>query len=187
MPDEQSVEEKVVDPMTLFSPKMRQPVEGLAYLGQLTEDVKFCGHTFGIRTLRPQHRYAISTVLQPYRNTIYEIEVYQALHVAAALTHVDNKRDFCEPIGPDIEGFLRGRLEYLTNDKTGWYPPTLEFLYARCAVLEATATQGVDQLNFLSQKNESGISSSPWQEALTERESSEEAMNSVIQRFMGSN
>lgn len=176
-----------VDPLTLFPEGIRRAVEGLAFLGQLTEEVEFCGHTFGLRTLKPQHRFAIATVLQPYRNTVYEVEVYEALHVAAALTHVDGVENFCPAIGPSVEGLVRGRLNFITSDDTGWYPPTISYLFERQSILEATAAKAVKDLNFLSTEKSVGISSSSWQDALTEPESSEDAMNAIIQAFMTSN
>lgn len=156
---------KSIDPLSLFPPNVSKAVEGLIHLGQLSDTVNFCGHTFGIRTLKPQHKYAIATVLQPYRSTIYEVDIYQNLHVATALTHVDGKHDFCPAIGPDIEDFVRGRLNYVGNVERGWYPPTLEFLWTRYALLEATATEAIAELHRLSLRGQP-TTSSPWLDSL---------------------
>jgi hypothetical protein len=165
---EETAEDKRIDPLTLFPSNIQKAVEGLMYIGQLTETVSFCGHRFGLRTLRPQHKYAIAQVLQPYRNTIMEVDIFQNATVATALTHVDGKHDFCPPIGPEIESFVAGRLNYVSNNETGWFPQTLEFLWARYVLLEATATEAIAELHRLSQRSQP-ITSSPWLDSLAEQ------------------
>jgi hypothetical protein len=182
----EEVPEQKIDPTTLFPAKTRKAVEGLTYLGQLTEDVSICGHTFGLRTLRPQHKYAIATVLQPWRNTIYEPDIWQNLHVAVALTHVDGKADFCEPMNPNIEDFVKGRLNYIANSETGWYPTVLELLWNHYVLLEAVAANAIAELQLLSQGSQASISS-PWLDSLTELGPSEEQMSSVFPPFTNSN
>lgn len=153
MADEQVREDEQVDPLSLFPKEMRRPVEGLMYLGQLSETVNFCGHTFGLHTLRPAEKFAISIVLQPYRNTVFEVDVFQALHVGLALSEVDGDQDFCPPIGPSLEDLARARLNYLSGGKNGeggWYPPTIEFLWTRYMLLEATAAKAIQELENLS-------------------------------------
>jgi hypothetical protein len=188
MADEESEEAIVekINPLDLFPKKVRKAVEGLVYLGQLTDEVDFCGHTFGIRTLRPQHKYAIAQVLQPYRNTVAEVDIFQNLHVATALTHVDGKQDFCPAIGPSIEDHVRGRLNYVTNSEKGWYGPTLEFLWGRYILLEATAANAIAELNSLSQGSQP-TSLSPWLDSLTGPGTSAEQTNMDSLPFMPSN
>jgi hypothetical protein len=164
MSDDPQVQEEL-DPIALFPPEIQDAVTGLTYLGQLTEDVTFCGHTFGIRTLRPQHHMAIAQVLQPYRNTVQEIDVFRNLHVAMALTHVDNNQNFCPAIGPDLEGLVSGRLNFVSHHETGWYPPTLEFLWQRYVLLEAKATAAIKALDHLSQGSQQQ-QSLPWLDSL---------------------
>lgn len=164
MSDEPVVQkEEEVDPFALFPEEIREPVQGLTYLGQLTETVHFCGHTFGLRTLRPADKFAIGMVLQPYRNTIHEVDAYQAAHIGMALTAVDGDCDFCPAIGPDIEAFARARLNYITQGPQGnggWYPPTVEFLWGRYVLLEATAVKAIQALDRLTQGGQQN--SSPW-------------------------
>lgn len=178
MADETSEDKahEVIDPIALFSPKVRNAVEGLTFLGELSETVSFCGHTFGLRTLKPQHKYAISRVLQPYRNTIYEVQIFQNLHVATALTHVDGKHNFCDPIGPSIEEFVIGRLNFVSDVKNGWYEATLEYLWSEYQVLELKATEAIVELHSLSQRSRENTSS-PLPDSSTELASLEELMN----------
>lgn len=154
--------ESEVDPLSLFSSEIQTPVEGLMYLGQLTETVHFCGHTFEIKTLRPQDKFAISLVLQPYRNTIHEVDAYQALHVGVAVTAIDGDENYCPAIGPDLEGLVRGRLKYVSEN---WYPPTIEHIWGRYMLLEATSARAIAELDRLSQRGQP-TDSPPWLDSL---------------------
>lgn len=187
MPEESAVAspEEVIDPLTLFPPNIRMAVEGLMYLGQLTDTVQFCGHSFGIRTLRPQHRFAIAQVIQPYRNTIEEVGIYRNATVGIALTHVDGDHNFCPPIGPDLEDLVKARLNYVGHHETGWYPPTLEFLWTRHQLLELTAAKAIAELHSLSQRSQP-TTSSPWLDSLTVPESSADETSADIPLFMTS-
>jgi hypothetical protein len=182
---EQSDQEAAVDPLTLFPPAMRKAVEGLAYLGKLTETVNYCGHSFGLQTLRPQHRLAIGVVLQPYRDTVMEVNAYKYLYVAMALTHVDGDHHFCDPIGPDIEAFARGRLNYIGNPDKGWSEPTIDFLWSKYTLLDAVAAKGCSELDFLAQKNQIPTSSI-WQDALADPDSSTAEMSLGFPPYMPS-
>lgn len=172
-------EEEEVDPFKLFPQEIRRPVEGLTYLGQLTETVNFCGHQFGLKTLRPAEKFAIAQVLQPYRNTVFEVDVFQALHVGLALTEVDGNQDFCPPIGPSVEDLARARLGYLsgTNGQAGWYPPTIEFLWTQYMLLEATAGKAMTELDSLS-KGGQPMNLPPWLASLAEQGTSSKKTDS---------
>jgi hypothetical protein len=187
--DSSETEQEVIDPISLFTPAVQKRVEGLMYLGQLTDDsIRFCGHTFGLRTLRPQHHFAISQVLQPYRNSTAEVDMYEALHVGMALTHVDGDRHFCDPIGPDVslEDLARARLFYIGNGDTGWYPATISYLWGEYQLLESAATKAVIELHSLSLRGEPKTSS-PWLDSLIESASSPEETPSVIPLFTAFN
>lgn len=169
--DERSSQEQEVDPFKLFPPEMNEAVTGLSYLGQLSEEVTFCGHRFGIKTLRPAEKFAIGVALQPYRNTVSEVDAFQALTVGMALTSVDGDAEFCPPLGPNPEEFAKARLNYVLNGKTGdggWYSPTIEFLWREYARIDATALAAVSELHRLSQRDQPQ-NSSPWLGSLTEQ------------------
>jgi hypothetical protein len=167
-------QEELVDPFALFSDKTQRAVEGLTYLGQLSDTIKFCGHTFEIRTLLPQHKFAISLALQPYRNTIHEVDVYEALHVGMSVTAVDGDSNYCPPIGPDLEGLCKARLSYVGEN---WYPPTVSFLWNRYVLLETTAAKAIQELDRLSQGGQPQ-NLPPWLDSLIEQGRSQEPTNS---------
>jgi hypothetical protein len=181
-------QDDTIDPIRLFTPAVQHIIEGVAYLGRVTETVKLSGHTFGLQTLRPEYHYAIAQVIQPYRNTIIADKIWRNAHVAAALTHVDGRSDFCDSIGPNIEDFVQGRLNFISNKDDGWYEPTIEYLWYQYQILELKATKAVEQLNFLSQQT----SPQPaflqdLEDILNESESLTGAMNTGIPPSLPSN
>lgn len=182
------VQEEVIDPISLFTPNVQKAVEGLTYLGQLTDTVTFCGHTFGLRTLRPQHHFAISQVLQPYRNTVAEVDIFETLHVGMALTHVDGDHNFCPAIGPDptLEDLVRARLHFIGNAETGWFPATISYLWGAYQLLETAAARAVVELHSLSLRGQP-TPSSPWLDSLIEPASSTDETPMVTPLFTAFN
>ena len=184
MAEEEAVQEatpdEAIDPISLFPEDIRKAVEGLTYLGQLTDTVSFCGHEFGLRTLRPQHHFAIGQVLQPYRDTIVEVNVFQTATVAMALTSVDGDEDWCPAIGPDLESHVRARLAKISHPETGWYAPTIEYLWEQYQILEATSTRAIYELQSLSQGSQP-TTSSPWLGSLSAPGPSEDVTSGGIQ------
>lgn len=169
-------EQDSVDPFAVFSDRVRTPVEGLVYLGQIQETVEFCGHTFELRTLQPQHRFAISVAVQPYRDTLSEADAYQAAHVAMAVVTVDGQ-DYCPPIGPNLNSHVEARLKYVGKN---WYGPTIAFLWSEYIKLEQKAVEAIQELDRLS-KGSQPMNLPPWLDSLIEQGRSSEQTNSDTQ------
>lgn len=155
-------EDERVDPFSLFSEQIRLPVRGLTFLGQIEKNVEFCGHTFTLRTLYPSEKAAVSIVVQPWRGSISEGEVWANAQVGLSLTAVDDDPDFCKQAGPDLNDFAKARLSYVTKQ---WYQPTLSFLYARYLELEQEALDGIRELQDFSERNR--VPSPPLPDSLT--------------------
>jgi hypothetical protein len=114
------------NPFDSMDQDIRSAVEGLIYLGELEEEVEFCGHTFGLKTLRAYEEMAAASVVEKFRNTLKEPEAWAAAQVGLALTHIDGETDFCPSIGPDSSAFAKARFNYISRK---WYWPTIQFLY----------------------------------------------------------
>jgi hypothetical protein len=125
----EETEQKLINPFEIFSERTRENVVGLSYVGHLERSVTFCGHTFVLKTLRPSEKAAVATAIQPWRETLAESIAWANGHVGLALVSVDGDDSFCPPAGPDIAAHARARLNYVTNPETGWYQPTLDFLF----------------------------------------------------------
>lgn len=158
-------EDTRVDPFSLFSEQTRLPVRGLTFLGHITKDVEFCGHTFTLRTLYPSEKAAVSIAVQPWRGSISEGEIWANAQVALSLSAVDGDPDFCNKVGPDLNDFTKVRLNYVTQK---WFQPTLSFLYARYLELEQEALDGIRELQDFSERNR--VPSQPSPDSLTEQD-----------------
>jgi hypothetical protein len=167
-----------IDPFEIFSPQIRESVRGLAYVGNLEKTVKFCGHSFTLRTLRPAEKAAIATAVQPWRNTLIESVIWANAHVGLALVAVDDDDAFCPQTGPELSSFARARLNFLTNSETGWYQPTLDFLYTTYLGLENEVLQAIDELQSLADRSQQ--SSSPSADSLTDQGTSADETSSAI-------
>lgn len=143
-------EDPRIDPFSLFSEQIRIAVRGLTFLGHVEKEVEFCGHTFSLRTLYPSEKAAASIIVQPWRGSISEGEVWANVQVALSLTSVDGETEFCPQAGPDLNDFTKARLNYVTQK---WYQPTLSFLYARYLELEQEALDGIRELQDFSERN----------------------------------
>lgn len=150
MSDKEVLDNENVDPFSLFSEQTKLSVRGLTFLGYIEKEVEFCGHTFSMRTLYPSEKAAVSLVIQPWRGSISEGEVWANAQVALALTSVDGDNDFCKKAGPDLNDFAKARLNYVTQK---WFQPTLSFLYARYLELEQEALDGIRELQDFSERN----------------------------------
>jgi hypothetical protein len=152
-----------------FDPQVREAVEGLIHLGHLTTDVEFCGHTFGLRTLRLGEELAAATAMEKYRGTLKEPHAFAASQVALALTHVDGDEDFCPQAGPDLTAFARARLNYLN---TNWYWPVIDYLYLELSRLLEKQVDAIRSIQDLSTR--SLRSSSPSVDSFNEQGTSNE-------------
>lgn len=150
MSDQDSFEE--------LDPRVRQAVEGLIYLGHLTTEVEFCGHTFGLRTLHTDEEIAAGEVIESLRNTIKEPEAYVSAQIALALTHVDGDEEFCPPVGPDKSQYAKARYRYVTSQ---WYWPTIQYLYTEYTKLLGRQIEAIRSIQDLSSRSRPTFSPSP--------------------------
>jgi hypothetical protein len=115
-----------------FPPESQEAVDGLIYLGELSKEFEFCGHTFGLRTLRAQEEMAAAKAIESFRGTLREPQAFVSAQVGLALTSVDGAEDFCPQAGPNQTAFATARFNYISQN---WYWPTIEFLYTCYAEL----------------------------------------------------
>lgn len=145
-----------VSPFEEFGNEIAQAVEGLVYLGKLTKEVEFCGHTFGLKTLTAHEEMAAAAAVQEFRSTLREPEAWVTAQIGMALTHVDGDEDFCPPIGPDLTGFAKARFNFVSNS---WYWPTIEYLFEEYTTLLEKQLKAIRAVQDLS--NRSLLSPSP--------------------------
>lgn len=154
---------RIIEPLSVFPEEHREAVSGLAYLGYIERVFEYCGHSFRLRTLKPAEKAAIGIIMQPWKETLAEPEVWANAHVALSLCAIDGVIDFCEPINNSITDYANSRYEYVTNKDTGLLPPVLDFLFNSYVELENEARSALSEFQNLSQRRL--VSSPPSQEA----------------------
>lgn len=160
MSDKVDALEERIDPITFFSPEIHRAVEGMTYLGYYSKEINFVGHRFTMETIRPHMKFAIGQAMEPYRNTLIEPAVWGSMHVAMALTSVDTNPNFCPPTGDDEVEFVRARLAWLTS-KTGWWQPTIDYLFGEYLAMEQVVIQAITELHSLAKAGKAIYSLSP--------------------------
>jgi hypothetical protein len=112
-----------------------EPVEGLLYLGYLTEDVRIFGHHFLVKTLTRGERLAAALVAKEWEETLGAADAYQTAVVAASLAMVDGESVSGLGPGDPVE---RVRRQFTTVRQ--WYEPVVEALYEASAILAQRQT-----------------------------------------------
>lgn len=149
-----------VDPINLFPEEMRQGVQDQAYLGYKETVVEFCGHVYVLETIRPYMKYTIGQVLEPYRNTISEPDVWAALHVGVSLKSINGDTSFCPPTNDNPADFVRARLFWLTGPK-GYWQPTVDFLFGKYIEMEQSAATEIIELHRFAERSRGTLQPSP--------------------------
>lgn len=127
--------------------KISADVEGLLWLGKLTEDCSIFGHTFVLRTLTRGERLAVSLFVKEYEDTLGLADAMQTAYLSLAIEEVDG-RPLTVPLGPE-EPEERLRRQFAVVRK--WYDPLLETLWVHYRNLNARATEAFRELEGKSQ------------------------------------
>lgn len=130
-----------------LDPRIREAVEGLLYLGAISDEFEFCGHSFGLRTLRAGEEIAAGKAIESYRDTLKEADAWSVAQVGLALVHVDGDENFCPQAGPDPVAFAKARYNYLSKN---WYMPTIDFLFHAYGSLVQKQIEALEAIRNLS-------------------------------------
>jgi hypothetical protein len=93
-----------------FPDQVRKDVDGLIWVGSLTDDFSEFGHNFSIRTLKGEEELITGLLTKEYQDTMMQVKAFAWANVSLALTSVDYNQNFCPDIGPDPMENARGRL-----------------------------------------------------------------------------
>jgi hypothetical protein len=173
------------DPWDKFPAEHKEAVLGLIWLGNLQKEVKFCGHSFVLRTLKPMEKAEIAKVIAPWQDTLAARDVYNNAHVGMALVSIDGDSAFLPPAGPNLEEFVRVRLRYVTGEqdannggRTGWNQLTLEYLFSEWVKLEKESFGAIGALRDFYEKGRTLSTTSA--DNLTDRDFSNEETSGDI-------
>lgn len=115
-----------------FDPRHANDVEGLLFLGYLTDEFELFGHTFIIRTLRRGERLACALVVKEWEETLGIGDALETAYVSASLMSVDG-RALTAPLGPSENPIVRIRSNFGQVSK--WYDYVVESIYQRYSAL----------------------------------------------------
>ena len=112
------------------------PVQGLLWLGYLTESFELFGHRFVIRTLTRGDRLAVSQLTKEWEETLGLADAYQAATVAASLAFVDD-----QPIAEiDKAADRLASIQRTFARVQDWYEPVVEAVFNRTVLLSNRQT-----------------------------------------------
>lgn len=126
-------DEVQVEPLPEFDERMKQPFEGLLFLGRLQRTFHWMGHSFVIKTLNVDEILEVGLVHAKYVGTMGEVKAYQAAVVAASIVSVDGKPPPLPITNEASDTLLAARFEYV---KGSWFPPTVDVCYEQYLFLE---------------------------------------------------
>jgi hypothetical protein len=139
-----------VNTVELFSPDIADAVDGLAYLGHLEEEIRFCGHRFLIRTLKADEELSAALLAKEWQETFGGPKAHAWAHLAASIQAVDGNANFCPAIGPSQDAALRGKFNYITQN---WYWPVGEYLFGKYVELVQRMTEAIAEVEDLSSRS----------------------------------
>lgn len=130
--------EAAEEPSYEFPAEHRQALDGLLFIGKLTDTFTWAGHSFSIRTLDGDAEIEIGLLHKPFLDTIANMKAYKMLLVAACIEKVDGQ-PVALPLGPEDSG-----LEARFNVVRRWYQPTIDVVYERALALTAGAEKAAN-------------------------------------------
>lgn len=150
--------EEPVESQDQFPPEVAIDVDGLVWLGHLSENIDFCGHTFEIRTLKGDEDLAAGLVAKEYIDSLGQARAWAWAKLALAIVSIDGRNDWSPQLGPDKVAFARQRFKYLTE---AWYWPVAQFLYESLILLEQRQIAALDAMQGLSTGSRTRSTPSP--------------------------
>jgi len=122
-----------------FLPEMERDVDGLLWLGYLTEDVELYGHRFTIKTITRGERLITHQLVRRYEDSLGLSDAYETAQVAAALVSIDGYP--LAEIEPGKDQFNRIKANFELVQR--WYDPIISSLFEKVAVLNARQQQAL--------------------------------------------
>lgn len=121
-----------------------QDIEGLLYLGYLTTDLEFYGHTFTLKTLTRGERLAVAQFAAEYEESLGLALAMETATLAISLILVDG-RALSIPLGDeDRSPMMTLRRNWQIVHR--WFDPVLDVLYAEYRLLQQRMNNAFTEL-----------------------------------------
>jgi len=122
-----------------FDERHSQDLEGLLFLGYLTDDFEVYGHRFSIRTLRRGEKLAITQIASEYENTIGLADALQTACIAGSIMMVDG-RPLSIPLSNQENRDPGTWIRRNYNIVSEWFDPVIEAVYEKYSFLQVRQT-----------------------------------------------
>lgn len=123
------VEEELTEYEDIFPSKSKDDVEGLLYLGQLTETIEVFGHKFTISTLTTGQELSVSLLVKKWEGTIGVSKAFMTATVAASISSVNDRPFYTSLSASDNPSRSTAGL----NDRFGkileWHFPVIKEIF----------------------------------------------------------
>lgn len=122
-----------------FDDRYKQPFQGLLYIGALTQQFDFLGHTIVIRTLTADEDLALGELTRQWMDTAAFERAYVTATVAMSIISIDGQQPPI-PIGRDETGFAWAyqRFNWV---KANLLSLTIDRIYREFNALDGTARE----------------------------------------------
>ena len=137
-PEAEGVAEPSEDPVA-FDERYVEPFKGLMYLGALTKQFEWLGHTFVIRTLTTDELLAVPMLIKDWEDTIGHPRAYATAMVALATMSVDGE-SLPTPIASSGSNYAWA-FQKFNYVKGRWFVYTIDHVYSQYLELETTASE----------------------------------------------
>lgn len=142
-PEPEKKPEPEDEPLPEFDPRVADEFKGLLYLGALTSEFEWTGHTFKIRTLHVREFIEIGLAIKKYEGSRAYDRAWQAAIVAACLISVDGKPMPLPITLDEADTPFTNAFDYVLSK---WFAPTIEAVYAEYIALEFTVGRVVESM-----------------------------------------
>lgn len=124
-----------------FDPRHVEDLQGLLFIGALSSEFTWLGHTFVINTLSMDDIIIIGGLIDEYKGTKSEMLAYQTAIAGLCIVSIDGE-PLTAPLGYDDNWHYK-RYHYA---RTHWFKPVIMKIYAEYAILEQRVRTVVDAM-----------------------------------------
>jgi hypothetical protein len=127
-----------------FDSRYVQPFQGLLYLGALTKEFEWLGHSFVIRTLTTDELLAVPLIIKDWEDTIGHPRAYATAMVALATVSVDGE-SLPTPVMTHSNNYAWA-LQKFNYVKGRWFVYTIDHVYSQYLELEKKASEVIEAM-----------------------------------------
>ena len=132
-----------LEPVEEFDARVKDDIDGLLWLGFLTDEFTLYGHRFVIRTLTRGERLAVTLAIKEYEDSLGAVMALETATVAASVLMRDGA-----PLYPQLSSDEHPliRIKSAFEEVSKWYDPLIEALYRKYSALMTRQVQAFFEL-----------------------------------------